>query len=109
MFVDSDRKSVFSRYPRKYPRGESNPYQKFRKLLFYPLNYRGIAFRRAKVQLFLYRNNKPSVENSMQHGKRLQVTYPGQMQPIIKYHTVEYIGALLPRQTKQMHVGKIHP
>lgn len=32
MFVDSDRKSVFSRYPRKYPRGESNPYQKFRKL-----------------------------------------------------------------------------
>ena len=25
MFVDSDRKSVFSRYPRKYPRGESNP------------------------------------------------------------------------------------
>lgn len=40
MFVDSDRKSVFSRYPRKYPRGESNPYQKFRKLLFYPLNYR---------------------------------------------------------------------
>ena len=23
MFVDSDRKSVFSRYPRKYPRGES--------------------------------------------------------------------------------------
>lgn len=40
MFVDSDRKSVFSRYPRKYP-GESNPYQKFRKLLFYPLNYKG--------------------------------------------------------------------
>ena len=40
MFVDSDRKSVFSRYPRKYPRGESNPYQKFRKLLFYPLNYK---------------------------------------------------------------------
>lgn len=35
MFVDSDRKSVFSRYPRKYPRGESNPYQKFRKLMSY--------------------------------------------------------------------------
>ena len=25
----------------KYPRGESNPYQKFRKLPFYPLNYQG--------------------------------------------------------------------
>ena len=25
-----------------YPRGESNPYLKFRKLLFYPLNYKGI-------------------------------------------------------------------
>ena len=24
-----------------YPRGESNPYLKFRKLPFYPLNYRG--------------------------------------------------------------------
>ena len=24
-----------------YPRGESNPYLKFRKLLFYPLNYKG--------------------------------------------------------------------
>ena len=24
-----------------YPRGESNSNQKFRKLLFYPLNYRG--------------------------------------------------------------------
>ena len=26
---------------RLYPRGESNPYLKFRKLPFYPLNYRG--------------------------------------------------------------------
>ncbi len=25
-----------------YPRAESNCYQKFRKLLFYPLNYKGI-------------------------------------------------------------------
>lgn len=24
-----------------YPRRESNPYQKFRKLPFYPLNYKG--------------------------------------------------------------------
>ena len=27
-----------------YPRGESNPYLKFRKLLFYPLNYKGNVF-----------------------------------------------------------------
>ena len=54
MFVDSDRKSVFSRYPRKYPRGESNPYQKFRKLLFYPLNYKG-SF--CKCKPFLAINN----------------------------------------------------
>ena len=27
-----------------YPRGESNPYLKFRKLLFYPLNYKGDLF-----------------------------------------------------------------
>ena len=26
-----------------YLRGESNPYLKFRKLLFYPLNYRGFS------------------------------------------------------------------
>ena len=26
--------------PFLYPRGESNPYLKFRKLLFYPLNYK---------------------------------------------------------------------
>lgn len=25
-----------------YPEGESNSYLKFRKLLFYPLNYRGV-------------------------------------------------------------------
>ena len=31
-------------FPLKYLRGESNPYLKFRKLLFYPLNYRGIAY-----------------------------------------------------------------
>ena len=54
MFVDSDRKSVSSRYPRKYPRGESNPYQKFRKLLFYPLNYKG-SF--CKCKPFLAINN----------------------------------------------------
>ena len=27
-----------------YPEAESNCYQKFRKLLFYPLNYRGLIF-----------------------------------------------------------------
>ena len=26
-----------------YPRGESNPYLKFRKFLFYPLNYRALC------------------------------------------------------------------
>ena len=29
----------------EYPRGESNSYLKFRKLLFYPLNYRGCILR----------------------------------------------------------------
>ena len=54
MFVDSDRKSVFSRYPRKYPRGESNPYQKFRKLLFYPLNYKDRLFLYDKIFRFYF-------------------------------------------------------
>ena len=30
-----------------YPEGESNSYLKFRKLLFYPLNYRGVLQRYA--------------------------------------------------------------
>ncbi len=33
-----------------YPGGESNPDLEFRKLLFYPLNYQGIALRRFGVQ-----------------------------------------------------------
>ena len=35
-----------SRY--MYPGAESNCYLKFRKLLFYPLNYQGIVFHRCK-------------------------------------------------------------
>ena len=31
-----------------YPGAESNCYLKFRKLLFYPLNYQGIVFHRCK-------------------------------------------------------------
>ena len=40
------------RFPptRLYPRRESNPNQKFRKLLFYPLNYKGKLI--AKILLF---------------------------------------------------------
>ena len=39
---------------RLYPRGESNPYLKFRKLLFYPLNYKtNFLFGVAKVESFL--------------------------------------------------------
>ncbi len=38
-----------------YPRGESNPYLKFRKLLFYPLNYKGNFFiSERKVSLFCH-------------------------------------------------------
>ena len=38
--------------PFLYPRGESNPYLKFRKLLFYPLNYKGSLLSGRKVSLF---------------------------------------------------------
>ena len=41
-----------------YPRGESNPYLKFRKLLFYPLNYQGDLKMVAKVALFVLSANK---------------------------------------------------
>ena len=41
-----------------YPRGESNPYLKFRKLLFYPLNYKGILKQAdAKVIFFIVSAN----------------------------------------------------
>ena len=41
-----------------YPRGESNPYLKFRKLLFYPLNYKGIPKQAdAKVTFFMISAN----------------------------------------------------
>ncbi len=36
-----------------YPRGESNPYLKFRKLLFYPLNYKGIYLNALQKYIFL--------------------------------------------------------
>ena len=39
--------------PFLYPRGESNPYLKFRKLLFYPLNYKGNFYKaNAKLAFF---------------------------------------------------------
>ena len=40
-----------------YPRGESNPYLKFRKLLFYPLNYKGALQAVAKVLFFIISAN----------------------------------------------------
>ena len=44
--------------PFLYPRGESNPYLKFRKLLFYPLNYKGnFSEVGAKVTFFMISAN----------------------------------------------------
>ncbi len=40
-----------------YPEGESNSYLKFRKLLFYPLNYRGSCFQGTKL-MFKFEKGK---------------------------------------------------
>ena len=46
-FLKKKKRRAFFYTHRLYPRGESNSYLKFRKLLFYPLNYRGSLFRAA--------------------------------------------------------------
>src|SRR3972149_9487534 len=68
------------------PQRESNPHQKFRKLSFYPLNYEGVYWQKARSALFL---PCPHQESNLDLGFRKPSFYPLNYRDVIIYREIK--------------------